>query len=161
MLTLASLIGTPPEPSDLFQINLQDVLEHRAATQAQAEELIFAYTRKQAIVDGEQFLADGELAQIAKDAGYKCPVYMTRSVHSLIEKAVNHPNWCNDWNGVFHDLMTLSRNLYVNVSPELRKFYCIITGTGRKRQHEFYMQCGPMDIDDPTPVLTLMMKDDL
>ncbi len=161
MLTLASLISPPPESVDICQIDLQEILDYRVATQAQTEEIIYIYSRKQAIEDGEQFLATGELAQIAKDVGYKFPVYMTRSVYFLIEKAVNHPSWCNDWNGVFHDLMTMSRVLFVNVTPELRKFQCINTGTGRKRQHEFYMQCGPKDIDDPTPVLTLMMQEDL
>lgn len=46
-------------------------------------DLIYAYTRAQAIEDGEQILADDIhelMAYIVKRWGYKYPIYITRTV---------------------------------------------------------------------------------
>ncbi len=124
------------------------------------QQVIHSYTRQEAIEDGEQILASGELANIARSIGYKYPVYMTRGVFELIEKAVNNQKHCNDWNGVFNDLMTMSRHCAIAISPSCNQFVCIITGTGRVKQHTFYLEVGAMDINDPAPVMTLMLPDD-
>jgi hypothetical protein len=123
-------------------------------------QVIHSYTRQEAIEDGEQILASGELANIARSIGYKYPVYMTRGVFELVEKAVNNQKHCNDWNGVFNDLMTMSRHCARAISPSCNQFVCIITGTGRVKTHTFYLEVGAMDINDPEPVMTLMLPND-
>jgi hypothetical protein len=124
------------------------------------QQVIHSYTRQEAIENGEQILASGELANIARSIGYKYPVYMTRGVFELVEKAVNNQKHCNDWNGVFSDLMTMSRHCARVISPSCNQFVCIITGTGRVKKHTFYLEVGAMDINDPEPVMTLMLPDD-
>jgi hypothetical protein len=39
------------------------------------QQVIHSYTRREAIENGEQILASGELANIARSIGYKYPVY--------------------------------------------------------------------------------------
>jgi hypothetical protein len=144
---------------EIFQLDLVGILNDHCQ-QKEEIEVIYTYTRKEAIEDGKQILADGELARIAKSAGYKYPIYMTRGVFELIETAVKNERCHNDWNGVFTDLMTTSRYCASEVSPSYRQFTCIITGTGRKKKHTFYLEVGAMDIDDSAPVMTLMLPID-
>lgn len=74
-------------------------------------DLIYTYTRKQAIKDGEQVLLKGEKAELAKDI-YKYPVYLTRGITALIDKAVAHPKHHNDYLGVFFGCQPgLAKNL--------------------------------------------------
>jgi hypothetical protein len=123
--------------------------------------MIYAYTRQQAIENGSQILAADELAQIAEDTGFKLPIYLTRSVFNLIQQAVDHPKYCNDWNGVFHDLMNMAMlATRSNENTDSIKFPCIITGTGHQSRHTFIMCIGPTDIDNPVPALTLMLPGD-
>jgi hypothetical protein len=146
------------ETIEVFQLDLAEILTHRRQ-QAEEIEVIYTYSRKEAIEDGGQVLVDGELATIARRM-YKYPMYMTRAVFEIIETAVNNKKCHNDWNGVFSDVMTTSRYCARAVSPSCRQFTCIITGTGRKKKHTFYLEVGAMDINDPAPVMTLMLAAD-
>jgi hypothetical protein len=142
--------------AEVFQIDLAEIIAHRR----EQAEVVYAYTRKEAIEEGEQVLVEGELAGIARGAGYKYPMYMTRAVFELIERAVNNKKCHNDWSGVFSDVMITSRYCSRAIGLSCRQFICIITGTGRTKKHTFYMEVGAMDIDDPTPVMTLMLPID-
>lgn len=117
--------------------------------------LIYSYTRKEAIEDGCQKLLDGDLGKLAQDAGYKWPVYVTNSVFNIVEKAIE--NETSDLLGVFWDILFMSRHMKENVSDFMIKFKVKING----RFQEFYMETGPIDIDDPNPCLTLMTEIDL
>jgi hypothetical protein len=123
--------------------------------------LIDVYTRQQAIKDGEQILATGDLAQIARDLGYKYPVYFTRSVQALIQRAVDNPGCHNDWSGVFHSLIWMSQKCIKFKTNDSVIFRCQILGAGRKKWFDFVMQCGATDIDNPLPALTLMLPEDV
>lgn len=122
--------------------------------------IIDSYTRQDAIEDEAQFLATGELAKIARSQGYKYPVYYTRSVQFLIDRAVANSKSCNDWNGVFHDIFCMSKLTIIRRTDTSITFRCNITGTGRKSLHEFILQCGPTDIDNFSPAMTLMLPED-
>jgi hypothetical protein len=121
--------------------------------------VIYAYTRKQAIEDGYQVLLTDEHAKLARQAGWKYPVYLTRGVWDLIEQAVEAKQYCNDMSGVLWDVLFMAR-FGSNISEDIRAFTVIITGFGRKRNHLLYIQVGPTDIDDPTPAITIMMPED-
>jgi hypothetical protein len=153
-----------PKAIDPIRINhitmkIMKLLRDKAA-EVHQQQVIHSYTRKEAIENGEQILATGELANIAKSIGYKYPVYMTRGVFELIEKAVSNQEHCNDWKGVFNDVMTMSRHCARAINMSCSQFICIITGTGRVRKHTFYLEVGAMDINDPAPVMTLMLPSD-
>ena len=121
-------------------------------------EVIYAYTRKQAIEDG--VLVDGmqpELAEISRQH-YKHPVAMTAGVFGLIQRAVENEKYCNDYRGVWHDVLYMSRMAPVKRWQTGCLFRVIITGTGRKRSHTLKIECGPGD--DGEPVLTVMLPEE-
>lgn len=123
-------------------------------------EVIYTYTRKQAIEDGMQTKLEGKHADLVKEAGYKYPVFLTSGVLGLIEKAVNNEKFCNDFTGVLWDILYMSRAAGKPVNDRMTKFEVIITGTGRQREHTMYIECGAMDFDDPAPVLTIMLPEE-
>ena len=68
-------------------------------------DVISAYTRAQAIDDG--VLVDGTIGDLAEVSRqhYKTNIAMTIAVFDLIDRAVKHPDWCNDYAGVWHDIL--------------------------------------------------------
>lgn len=125
-------------------------------------EVIFTYTRKQAIADGYQTRLEGEHAELARQAGWKVPVYITSGVRKMIDQAVASERHCNDYNGVLWDILWMacaaSRKRQFN---DTVIFTVIITGLGRKRHHPLCAQIGATDFDDPTPALTIMLPEDM
>ena len=122
-------------------------------------EPIYVYTRAQAIEDGVLIDASAcDLADLTREH-YKYPVAMTAAVWALIEKAVAHPKYCNDLEGVWHDVLWMSRkNITRRFDATSHLFAVIITGTGRRRKHTLKAVCGPGD--DAEPVVTIMLPDE-
>jgi len=124
------------------------------------DEIIYSYTRKQAIEDGYQVKLEGEHAKTAKEAGYKWPVYMTSGVFGLIERAVANEKHCNDFTGVLWDICYMSIKTGRMLNDRLKEFTVIITGAGNKKYHTLLVECGAVDIDDPNPCLTFMLPEE-
>jgi len=121
-------------------------------------DVIHTYTRQEAIEDGVLINASvGDLAEVSQEH-YKYPVAMTAAVWDLIDQAVKHPDWCNDYKGVWHDILWMSRMYPVKKWETGRLFQAVITGTGRKRKHTLKIECGPGD--DGEPVLTIMLPEE-
>jgi len=114
-------------------------------------EIISSYSRAQAIEDG--VLVD--LTEKAK--GYfKFPVAFTSTLWSVVEKAVANEKYCNDIEGVLHDIFWQAK-VKATSDPVIR-FAVIITGAGRSKVFALKYICGPGDT--PEPVLTFMMGDE-
>ena len=124
------------------------------------DDIICDYTRKQAILDGEQILLENSLARLTKEAGYKYPVYLTRSVWTLVEMAINNKKHCNDLEGVIWDILYMSIKASRAIDPCTSRFEVIVTGAGNKKYHQMIAQCGPTDIDNPAPAITIMLPED-
>lgn len=113
---------------------------------------ISVYTREQALEDG--VLVDaraGDFAEVTAQyfppaAG---PVVMTRELFELIRRAVENERHCNDYAGVWHDVLWMSRGVVrvllgcSRAAVELGRplppplpFRVIITGAGRRRYHD-------------------------
>lgn len=120
-------------------------------------EVISRYTRRQAIEDG--VLVDGSIGDLAEVSRqhYKHPIAMTAAVWALIDRAVKNRKHCNDYKGVWHDILWMSR-LAPAVDYPSRLFSVIITGVGRKRRHTLKIHCGPGD--EGEPVLTVMLPEE-
>lgn len=107
--------------------------------------VIYEYTTEQAVEDG--LLVDGrelegEAGKMFRDQYKGSPVYLTRALYELIQKAVKHPRWRNDLAGVCWDIIWMSRGAISAASREAKAqgvgaadFLVIITGTGRVRNH--------------------------
>ena len=122
-------------------------------------DVIFSYTRAQAIQDGVLVDATiGDLAEVSRQH-FKFPVAMTASVFAMIEKAVNHPKHCNDWRGVWHDILWMSRkNIIRRFDATCHLFQVTITGTGRRKLHTLKAMCHPGD--NAEPAITIMLPEE-
>lgn len=121
-------------------------------------DVIYSYTRAQAIEDGVLVEVTGELAKIARQH-YKYPFAMTAEVHSIIQQAVDNPKTCNDYNGVWADIIWMSRCNVLN-RPNNRTilFSVLITGTDKEDDvYKFKLVCVPSD--DASPCMTLMLPE--
>ncbi len=117
-------------------------------------EVIYSYTRAQAIEDG--VLAD--LTALAPDVcrqHFKHPVACTAAVWEIIEKAVSNKKHSNDVNGIVHDILFMSKQLGQRVDPSTRIFPVIIKGAGPQTKYIFKIVCGPGD--NAEPVMTVML----
>ncbi len=122
---------------------------------------IYAYTRAQAIKDGYQMLLTDKDAQAVKEIGYKYPVYLTTTVIDLMNRAVKNDRWANDWDGILWDILWMSRRDSRPVNDYTSKFQVIINGAGRQKYYDLIIQCGPTDIDNPAPALTIMFPEEM
>ena len=126
------------------------------------DEIISTYTRAQAIEDGVLIDASGtgETAALLREISrshFKYPIAMTEAVFELIQQAVDHPKHCNDWKGVWHDILWMAKvdSTRQEIDPTTVVFTVIITGVGRSRYKRLKFVCGPND--DGSPCLTLML----
>jgi len=120
-------------------------------------EVIYSYTRKQAVEDGQQIKLDGDLAELAREAGWKHQVFITESVWNLVQMAISNKKHMNDLMGVLWDIFFMgAHGTGRMIDNSTKDVVVIITGTGRKRNHTIRFKVGPMDIDDPTPSITIM-----
>lgn len=120
--------------------------------------VISSYSRANAIEDG--VLADmmqGELASVCRQH-YKHPIAMTSAVFDIMERAVNNPRWGNDYAGILHDMLHMSRVCGRSLDRSTVLFPCIITCAGRKRNYTFKLQVHPGD--DMEPVITIMLPEE-
>jgi len=118
--------------------------------------VIFAYTRAQAFEDG--VLAD--LNEVAPEAcgQFRFPIACTTAVWEVVDKAVKNKKWCNDYEGVVHDMLWMSRAHSRALDPTSRLFKVIIRGAGRKTNYVFKIVCGPGD--NAEPVMTIMLPNE-
>lgn len=125
-------------------------------------EPIYTYSRTMAIEDGIQTLLKNKYASMAKEAGWKHPVYLTSNVMTLIKKAITNKKYLNDFEGVLWDILWMGTHGPGRMIDESTKEYkVIITGTGKKKYHTLYAQCGPVDYDNPDPAITIMLSEDM
>lgn len=117
--------------------------------------MIHSYTRKQAIEDG--FLVDLMQDEMEEVCGqhYKHPIACTLPVFEIMQKAVANPRYCNDYAGILHDMLYMSRVHYQFHGHTARLFQVIIKGAGRKSLYTFKLVCHPGDGGEP--VMTIML----
>lgn len=122
---------------------------------------ISTYSRKQALEDGEQVDCNvGDLAEVTRQH-FRYPVYMTRSVFSVMERAVNNPKYGNDMRGVWHDICTMATmQMRQHPQGDHACFRVIITGAGKNKYHDMIAVCGATDIDDARPCVCIMLPED-
>lgn len=121
-------------------------------------EIVYAYTRSQAVADGVQV----DVTKTAQEAGIKFPVFLTRTVFDAYV-AVPPNVTGQDEAGRLWDIVWMTRfailrsrantdrvpvALYVRNDNHAAKLVKLIA------------QCGPLDINDPSPAITVMMPDE-
>jgi len=121
-------------------------------------EVLYAYTRKAALADGVQV----DVSEIAREAGLKFPVYLTRAVW---ESYVRVPDGvrCQDEKGRLWDIVWMLRCAARRTSGSEMIFRLHVRNDNRDRTPPLVnlkAVCGPRDIDDPSPAITVMLPDE-
>ena len=124
-------------------------------------EVIYSYTRRQALADGFQVQVPDATA---REAGFRCPVYVTRSAWNLCVE-VPEGVTCQDVDGRLWDLLWMARMAAKHSEEEggtPLPFVAYVRNTARRpKKAQLYVQAGANDIDDPTPCLCIMLPEDL
>ena len=120
-------------------------------------EVIHSYTRAQAIEDGMLVNfsdPESDTAAVCRQH-YKYPIACTSAVFEIMQKAVENTRHCNDYAGVLHDMLWMSRNHERQLDASTVLFQVIIQGAGRSKYHSFKLIVGPGDAMEP--VITIML----
>lgn len=132
-------------------------------------EVIYAYTRKQAIEDGQQH----ELNKLHPQAcsRFKYPIYITNAAYGLLQEAAEgDKRFSLDalvYRVIAKALATVQAQR-VDEQSDLLTFNIPLTGMQTTPDsmgieyplYTFLMACGATDIDNPAPCLTLMRPED-
>ena len=121
-------------------------------------EIIYQYTRKQAIADGVQV----DVSQTAREAGIVFPVFLTRTVFDAYV-TVPEGVTAQDEAGRLWDVVWLLRHAIqqARAGESRLPFAVSVRNDNRKPKLVHLMAvCGPMDIDDPQPTITVMLPEE-
>jgi hypothetical protein len=118
-------------------------------------EIIYSYTRSQAVADGVQV----EVSKTAQEAGIRFPVFLTRTVYDTY---VTVPTGVTgqDESGRLWDVIWMLRYAIQNAGAARTRIPVALyvrNDNIRPRLVKLIATCGPLDIDDPQPAITVMM----
>ena len=121
-------------------------------------EVIYSYTRSQAVADGVQV----DVSKVAAEAGIRFPVFLTRTVFDAF---VTVPEGVTgqDEAGRLWDVVWMLRFGIIRSRPGVDQIpvaFCVRNDNRAARLVKLIATCGALDIDDPQPAITLMMPDE-
>lgn len=121
-------------------------------------DVIYSYTRKQAIADGFQV----EVTKTAQEAKIKFPMFLTRAV---FDRFVTVPEGVTDQDeaGRLWDVVWMTRFAILRSHghrDRLPVALYVRNDNRAARLVKLIATCGPLDIDDPQPAITVMMSDE-
>ena len=130
--------------------------EHTHNTTEPFGPVIYSYTRAQAVADGCQV----EVSKVAAEAGIRFPVFLTRGVYDAY---VTVPEGVTgqDEAGRLWDLVWLLRFAILRTRPGTDRVpvaLYIRNDNHRAKLVKLVAVCGPLDVDDPAPAITLMLS---
>ena len=120
--------------------------------------VVYSYTRAQAVADGVQV----EVTKTAQEAGIRFPVFLTRTVYDAY---VTLPPVVSgqDEAGRLWDIVWMTRFAILRAKPGVDRIPVALyvrNDNRRAKLVKLIAQCGPLDIDDPQPAITVMMPDE-
>jgi hypothetical protein len=128
-------------------------------TNPQQWDVVYAYTRSQAIADGVQL----EVTKTAAEAGIRFPVFITRGVYELCV-AVPPGVTGQDESGRLWDVVWMLRFAIIRSQPGVSRLtvalYVRNSDSHPPRLVKLIATAGALDIDDPAPAITVMLPDE-
>ena len=121
-------------------------------------EVVHAYTRAQALADGFQV----EVTETAKEAGILFPVFLTRAVYDTFV-AVPPGVAGQDEAGRLWDILHMLRFAIYKAQPDQDRLHFALyvrNDNRRPRLVKLIAICGPIDIDEPAPAITIMLPEE-
>ena len=120
--------------------------------------VVYSYTRAQAVADGVQV----EVSKVAAEAGIRFPVFLTRAVYEAYVTVP--PNVTGqDEAGRLWDIVWMTRFAIIRSRPGVDRLPVALYVRNDNRAAKLIKliaTCGPLDIDDPQPAITVMMPDE-
>jgi hypothetical protein len=119
-------------------------------------DVVYAYTRAQAVADGVQV----EVTKTAQEAGF--PVFLTRTVFDAYV-AVPPDVSGQDEAGRLWDVVWMLRFAIQRTKRGVERlpFALYVRNDNRAAKLvKLIATCGPLDVDDPAPCITVMMPDE-
>ncbi len=121
-------------------------------------EVIYSYTRKQAIADGVQV----DVSTVAAEADIRFPVFLTRTVFDAYVTVP--PNVSGqDEAGRLWDIVWMLRFAVQRSRPGCDRLPVALYVRNDNRAAKLIKliaTCGPLDMGDPQPAITVMMPDE-
>ena len=118
--------------------------------------VVYAYTRKQAIADGQQI----DVTPTAQKCGIRYPMFITRAVFENFVAVPNgvtsHDESLRLFNAVWGTRMAILRN-----RRGLERIPVVLhvhNGQRRAERVQLVAVCSAFDIDDPRTAITLLME---
>jgi len=121
-------------------------------------EVLFAYTRKQALADGVQV----EVTVTGREAGIRFPLFLTRAVfdaYVTVPPGVTE----QDEAGRLWDIVWMTRFALLRARPGVERITVALyvrNDDRAARLIKLIAMCGPLDLDDPQPAITVMLPDE-
>src|SRR5712664_3848309 len=120
--------------------------------------VLHTYSRSQAVADGFQV----EVSKVAREAGIRFSVFLTRAVY---DSFVSVPPGVTgqDETGRLWDILWMLRFAIRKAQPgQARLPFALYVRNDNKspRLIKLVATCGPLDIDDPQPAITVMLPDE-
>jgi len=121
-------------------------------------EVIYSYTRSQAVADGVQV----DVSKVAAEAGIRFPVFLTRTV---FDSFVTVPEGVTgqDEAGRLWDIVWMLRFGIIRARPSVDRIpvaFYVRNDNRAARLVKLIATCGALDIDDAQPAITVMMPDE-
>jgi hypothetical protein len=120
--------------------------------------VLYTYSRSQAVADGLQV----EVSKVAEEAGIRFPVFLTRAVYDSFVR-VPPGITGQDEAGRLWDLVWMLRFAIRKAQHgQARLPFALYVRNDNKapRLIKLVAMCGPLDIDDPRPTITIMLPDE-
>lgn len=120
--------------------------------------VIYSYTRAQAVADGVQV----EVTKTALEAGISFPVFLTRGV---FDRYVTVPEGvtAQDEAGRLWDVVWMLRFAILRSRPGVQRIPVALyvrNDDRAARLVKLIATCGPLDLDEPQPAITVMLPDE-
>src|ERR1051325_2298648 len=120
--------------------------------------VVYSYTRAQAVADGVQV----EVSKVAAAAGIRFPFFLPRAVYEAYVTVP--PNVTGqDEAGRLWDVVWMTRFAIIRARPGVDRLPVALyvrNDNRAARLVKLIATCGPLDIDDPSPAITVMMPDE-
>ena len=121
-------------------------------------EVIYAYTRKQAIVDGFQV----DVSSTATEAGIRFPVFITRTAFDAFVTVPPNVEGQDEAGRLWDILSMLRFAIRKTAQGQTRLPFALYVRNDNHRAKlvKLIATCSPLDVDDPQPAITVMMPDE-
>jgi len=121
-------------------------------------EVIYAYTRKQAVADGEQV----DVSTVATEAGIRFPVFITRTAFDAYVTVPPDVSGQDEAGRLWDVVWMLRFAIRKAAQGQSRLPFALYVRNDNRAAKlvKLVAMCGALDIDDPQPAITIMLPDE-